>query len=140
MFKTNEGTIDRALRIIVGVVLLAMFFLYPGASWRLDADRHRAAADGACRLVPALFHSRHVHLPGEEGLICRNSKRKARGKASRFPSGLNSDTAKGWSTSIFLQQVWQRQLLRPVLPQRALQQLWVRLPSWPPWRKRVRWL
>ena len=34
MFKTNEGTIDRALRIIVGVVLLAMFFLYPGASWR----------------------------------------------------------------------------------------------------------
>lgn len=34
MFKTNEGTIDRALRIIVGVVLLAMFFMYPGASWR----------------------------------------------------------------------------------------------------------
>lgn len=34
MFKTNEGTVDRALRIIVGVVLLAMFFLYPGASWR----------------------------------------------------------------------------------------------------------
>ena len=34
MFKTNEGTADRALRIIVGVALLAMFFLYPGASWR----------------------------------------------------------------------------------------------------------
>lgn len=34
MFKTNEGTIDRALRIIVGVALLAMFFLYPEASWR----------------------------------------------------------------------------------------------------------
>ena len=34
MFKTNEGTVDRALRIIVGVALLAMFFLYPGASWR----------------------------------------------------------------------------------------------------------
>lgn len=34
MLKTNEGTIDRALRIIVGVVLLAMFFLYPDASWR----------------------------------------------------------------------------------------------------------
>ncbi len=34
MFKTNEGTVDRALRIIVGVVLLAMFFMYPGASWR----------------------------------------------------------------------------------------------------------
>lgn len=34
MFKTNEGTIDRALRIIVGLVLLGMFFMYPGASWR----------------------------------------------------------------------------------------------------------
>lgn len=34
MFKTNEGTVDRALRIIVGVVMLAMFFMYPGASWR----------------------------------------------------------------------------------------------------------
>jgi hypothetical protein len=34
MFKTNEGTIDRALRIIAGVVLLALFFLYPDASWR----------------------------------------------------------------------------------------------------------
>lgn len=34
MFATNEGTIDRALRIIVGVALLALFFLYPDASWR----------------------------------------------------------------------------------------------------------
>ncbi len=34
MFKTNEGTIDRALRIIAGVVLLALFFIYPNASWR----------------------------------------------------------------------------------------------------------
>ena len=34
MFKTNEGTIDRALRIIVGLVLLGMFFMYPGAPWR----------------------------------------------------------------------------------------------------------
>ncbi len=34
MFKTNEGTTDRALRVIVGAVLLAMFFLYPTASWR----------------------------------------------------------------------------------------------------------
>lgn len=34
MFTTNEGTIDRALRVIVGVALLAMFFLYPDASWR----------------------------------------------------------------------------------------------------------
>lgn len=34
MFATNEGTVDRALRIIVGVALLALFFIYPDASWR----------------------------------------------------------------------------------------------------------
>lgn len=34
MFKTNEGTIDRALRVIVGIALLAAFFMYPEASWR----------------------------------------------------------------------------------------------------------
>ncbi len=34
MFKTNEGTVDRALRIIVGVALLAIFFIYPTATWR----------------------------------------------------------------------------------------------------------
>lgn len=34
MFKTNVGGIDRALRIIVGIVLLALFFIYPNASWR----------------------------------------------------------------------------------------------------------
>lgn len=34
MFTTNEGTIDRALRIIAGLVLLGMFFMYPAASWR----------------------------------------------------------------------------------------------------------
>ena len=34
MFKTNVGSIDRGLRIVVGLALLAMFFLYPDASWR----------------------------------------------------------------------------------------------------------
>ena len=34
MFKTNEGTLDRALRIVAGLVLLGMFFMYPEASWR----------------------------------------------------------------------------------------------------------
>ncbi|MFZ1680678.1 MAG: DUF2892 domain-containing protein, partial [Rhizobiaceae bacterium] len=27
MFKTNEGTADRAIRVIVGVVLLALYFM-----------------------------------------------------------------------------------------------------------------
>ena len=34
MFKTNEGSIDRGLRILVGLALLATFFVYPEASWR----------------------------------------------------------------------------------------------------------
>lgn len=34
MFKTNEGSFDRIVRVVVGIVLLALFFLYPGASWR----------------------------------------------------------------------------------------------------------
>lgn len=34
MFKTNEGTIDRALRVVAGLVLLSLFFFYPDASWR----------------------------------------------------------------------------------------------------------
>lgn len=33
MFKTNEGTVDRALRVIVGIALLAAYFLYPLGAW-----------------------------------------------------------------------------------------------------------
>lgn len=33
MFKTNEGTVDRALRIIVGLALIAGFFLNSGGAW-----------------------------------------------------------------------------------------------------------
>jgi hypothetical protein len=34
MFKTNEGNLDRAVRIIAGLALIAAFFLFPDASWR----------------------------------------------------------------------------------------------------------
>jgi hypothetical protein len=34
MFSKNVGAIDRALRILVGLALLAAFFLFPDASWR----------------------------------------------------------------------------------------------------------
>ena len=34
MFKTNVGTIDRTLRIIVGLALLAGFFIFPDAAYR----------------------------------------------------------------------------------------------------------
>lgn len=34
MFKKNVGGIDRLLRIVVGVAVLALFFVYPDAPWR----------------------------------------------------------------------------------------------------------
>jgi len=34
MFKANVGTLDRVLRVIVGIALLALFLLYPAAGWR----------------------------------------------------------------------------------------------------------
>ena len=33
MFKTNEGTIDRALRVIVGLALIAIVFVGPKTPW-----------------------------------------------------------------------------------------------------------
>lgn len=33
MFKTNEGTIDRALRVLVGLALIAIVFVGPQTPW-----------------------------------------------------------------------------------------------------------
>ncbi len=33
MLKRNEGTIDRALRIILGIVLLSLVFVGPQTAW-----------------------------------------------------------------------------------------------------------
>lgn len=33
MFKTNVGSADRALRIILGIVLIGVYFLFPGNAW-----------------------------------------------------------------------------------------------------------
>ena len=33
MFKTNEGTVDRVLRVIVGLALLAWFFMDQGSGF-----------------------------------------------------------------------------------------------------------
>jgi hypothetical protein len=37
MFKNNVGGLDRGVRIIAGLVMLALFFIYPDASWRYFA-------------------------------------------------------------------------------------------------------
>jgi hypothetical protein len=33
MFKTNEGTLDRALRVIAGLVLISLVFVGPKIVW-----------------------------------------------------------------------------------------------------------
>nr|WP_210205892.1 DUF2892 domain-containing protein [Hoeflea marina] len=35
--KTNVGAVDRAVRIVAGLILLALFWLYPAAPWRMFA-------------------------------------------------------------------------------------------------------
>ena len=34
MFQTNTGTLDRILRVVVGLALIAGFWLLPEAGWR----------------------------------------------------------------------------------------------------------
>jgi len=36
MFKNNVGAIDRVIRVVLGVVLIAAFFMYPalGPTWK----------------------------------------------------------------------------------------------------------
>lgn len=34
MFTSNVGRIDRVLRIVAGLILLTLFFIYPEAPWR----------------------------------------------------------------------------------------------------------
>lgn len=33
MFKTNEGTIDRVLRVVIGAALILGYFLNPGGAY-----------------------------------------------------------------------------------------------------------
>ena len=62
----NEGTLDRALRIIAGLVLISLVFIGPQTPWGLD--RPCAAGDRAGGHVPALLDPRDQYLPDEEGL------------------------------------------------------------------------
>jgi hypothetical protein len=52
MFKTNEGTIDRALRILVGAALLVWFFVDQGTGFW-----HYAKLIGIVPLITGLVGS-----------------------------------------------------------------------------------
>ncbi len=49
MFAKNVGSMGRIIRIIVGIVLLSLFFVYPESPWRY------AALIGIVPLVTGLF-------------------------------------------------------------------------------------
>lgn len=68
MFKSNVGRFDRILRIIAGVVLLSLYFIYPEASWRY------VALIGVIPLFTGLFGTCPLYsLFGMS--TCPNSKR-----------------------------------------------------------------
>ncbi len=56
MFATNEGTLDRALRILAGLALLAWFFLDQGAGFW-----HYAKLIGVVPLLTGLIGSCPVY-------------------------------------------------------------------------------
>jgi hypothetical protein len=60
--KSNVGGIDRILRIVIGLVLIAL------AAHRhrgcLGLDRRRAAGHGGAGLLPAVHRAGHQQLPG----------------------------------------------------------------------------
>lgn len=34
MYASNVGSADRTIRIVVGLAVLSLFFIYPGSDWR----------------------------------------------------------------------------------------------------------
>ncbi|HHB83697.1 MAG TPA: DUF2892 domain-containing protein [Devosia sp.] len=34
MFKSNVGSVDRIIRIVLGLVLIGAFFMFPDSQWR----------------------------------------------------------------------------------------------------------
>jgi hypothetical protein len=61
--KSNVGGIDRILRIVIGLVLIACDA--HGHHRRLGLDRRGAAADGGHGLLPAVHRAGLQHLPDE---------------------------------------------------------------------------
>ena len=56
MFKTNVGTVDRVLRVVVGLALLVWFFVEPGAGFW-----HYAKLIGVIPLLTGLVGSCPVY-------------------------------------------------------------------------------
>jgi hypothetical protein len=63
MFPRNVGPVDRVIRLIVGVALLALFFLLPESPWRwaglIGIVPLLTAAIGSCPIYTILGLSTH---------------------------------------------------------------------------------
>lgn len=56
MFKTaNVGSVDRILRIIVGVILIALPYVYASSMWDSAAARWLVPIVGAVLVLTAVF-------------------------------------------------------------------------------------
>lgn len=58
MFPTNVGAVDRIIRVVIGVALLAFFFFVPDSPWRwvglIGIVPLLTAAIGSCPLYTIL--------------------------------------------------------------------------------------
>ena len=80
----NVGGIDRTLRIVVGIVLIALFFVLEGTARYVGLLGLVALVHGAVQLLPALHAARHQHLPDEERLSRTvDARRRGRRRPAR---------------------------------------------------------
>ena len=64
MLKKNMGSLDRILRAVVGLALLAGFFLLPGRQLsQLAAAGDHPAGHVADKQLPGLYIAGHRYLP-----------------------------------------------------------------------------
>ncbi len=83
LLPRNEGTVDRAVRVLAGIAILSLAFIGPKSAVGLHRnrpDRHRAA-----RFLPGLYPFRALHLPGQEE-VAPVSESTTRFRPARFAS------------------------------------------------------
>ena len=80
----NVGGIDRTLRIVVGIVLIALFFLLEGPVRYVGLLGLVALVDRARQLLSAVYGARDQHLPDEEGLSPSGSRDRRRHPAAQL--------------------------------------------------------
>jgi hypothetical protein len=83
IMKTNVGGIDKILRVVVGIALIAMAALGVVGAWGWIGVV--PLLTGLFRRLPGLLAARHEHLPDQEGGLGSTAASQLRAAAgSRF--------------------------------------------------------